>query len=638
MRKAIQVLILLVVAAVAALGQPAQCRVTKTFYTLSGQPDRNATLTVFQIRLGGAGNPAYAIGRAVFRTDSQGRLLGADGVTVGVDLPQGALVWLYSGANAQLPQLAANPNAGTQYQVPNKSTAGLEELIWNLATFRAKGDLLIGGANGIPARFAVCPDGQAIIADATQAQGWRCGTAGAVTSVFGRTGAVTAQTGDYSFAQIGSKPTTLAGYGITDAAALSHTHPASQISDSTAVGRTLLMAVDAAAQRTALGLAVIASSGSASDLGAGTVPSARLSGSYTGLTGVGTIGAGTWQGSVIAPAFLGTGTPSASNFLRGDGSWQTVPITTINTTDGVIPYRLNSGAFADSPISRVDGTTVQVAGINGGSAANDDLTIQGTSNSTRTSSYVVLQPAGGNVGIGTGSPAQKVSVYGSQNGTVREVIYGAYTSDGIYLGGLGNAGLSPNNSAALLDPNGNNVLVWQAGRLLLQTPIERSAAAVQIYPTVSVDPGFVVLSQNVNHRPMVVRGATGQNLNLFELQASNTSTYSAFNNTGQLGVGVSAPVAQLDVRPSSSSTIGQVLRLASGQTANALEVQNSTGTLLSGVAASGAFYSAGVTQANLGTPANGTFVFCTDCTIASPCASGGTGALAKRLNSVWVCN
>jgi hypothetical protein len=39
-----------------------------------------------------------------------------------------------------------------------------------------------------------------------------------VMSVFGRSGAITANTGDYTFAQIGSKPTTLTGYGITDAA------------------------------------------------------------------------------------------------------------------------------------------------------------------------------------------------------------------------------------------------------------------------------------------------------------------------------------------------------------------------------------------------------------------------------------
>ena len=43
-----------------------------------------------------------------------------------------------------------------------------------------------------------------------------------ITSVFGRTGAITANSGDYTFAKIGSTPTTLSGYGITDAAPLSH--------------------------------------------------------------------------------------------------------------------------------------------------------------------------------------------------------------------------------------------------------------------------------------------------------------------------------------------------------------------------------------------------------------------------------
>jgi hypothetical protein len=42
--------------------------------------------------------------------------------------------------------------------------------------------------------------------------------------------------------------------------------------------------------------------------------------------------------------------------------------------------------------------------------------------------------------------------------------------------------------------------------------------------------------------------------------------------------------------------------------------------------------------ANLGTPVNGTFYYCNDCTLANPCAGGGTGALAKRLNGIWVCN
>lgn len=58
-----------------------------------------------------------------------------------------------------------------------------------------------------------------------------------------------------------------------------------------------------------------------------------------------------------------------------------------------------------------------------------------------------------------------------------------------------------------------------------------------------------------------------------------------------------------------------------------------------GATGTSAFVRPGTTAfASLGTPANGALTYCSDCTIANPCASGGTGALAKRLNSVWVCN
>lgn len=48
----------------------------------------------------------------------------------------------------------------------------------------------------------------------------------------------------------------------------------------------------------------------------------------------------------------------------------------------------------------------------------------------------------------------------------------------------------------------------------------------------------------------------------------------------------------------------------------------------------------GFTFANIGTvlTVNGEIGYCSDCTIANPCAGAGTGALAKRLNGVNVCN
>ena len=44
------------------------------------------------------------------------------------------------------------------------------------------------------------------------------------------------------------------------------------------------------------------------------------------------------------------------------------------------------------------------------------------------------------------------------------------------------------------------------------------------------------------------------------------------------------------------------------------------------------------TYGNLGTPANGTLAYYSDCLVQASCAGSGTGALAKRLNGAWVCN
>lgn len=85
-------------------------------------------------------------------------------------------------------------------------------------------------------------------------------------------------------------------------------------------------------------LAPIATSGSASDLSTGTVPVARIAGSYTGITGVGTLAAGTWQATKIGLAFGGTnadlsGTGGTSRFLRQNSSGAAVDVVQPQTGD-----------------------------------------------------------------------------------------------------------------------------------------------------------------------------------------------------------------------------------------------------------------------------------------------------------------
>lgn len=62
---------------------------------------------------------------------------------------------------------------------------------------------------------------------------------------------------------------------------------------------------------------------------------------------------------VIPIANLATGTPTGSKFIRDDGTLQTVSSgTTINPTNGAIPYRSSSSAFGDSPVVRADANTI----------------------------------------------------------------------------------------------------------------------------------------------------------------------------------------------------------------------------------------------------------------------------------------
>jgi hypothetical protein len=81
-----------------------------------------------------------------------------------------------------------------------------------------------------------------------------------------------------------------------------------------------------------------------------------------------------------------------------------------------------------------------------------------------------------------------------------------------------------------------------------------------------------------------------------------------------------------------------VAKAASSQTANIFEAQNSSSTVMFSVTPSGMIQLAGIVFASLGTPVNGTVAYCSDCTFANPCAGGGTGAIAKRLNGAWRCD
>lgn len=85
---------------------------------------------------------------------------------------------------------------------------------------------------------------------------------------------------------------------------------------------------------------------------AGTLTGTELASNVvtSSLTSVGTITSGTWQGSIIAPAYLGSGTSITTKFLRGDGTWQTISA--------------GGDALTSNPLSQFASTTsAQLAGV-----------------------------------------------------------------------------------------------------------------------------------------------------------------------------------------------------------------------------------------------------------------------------------
>jgi len=89
----------------------------------------------------------------------------------------------------------------------------------------------------------------------------------------------------------------------------------------------------------------------ASQIGSGTIDTARISGSYTGITGVGTLTAGTWNAGTIGVAYGGTGAATLTGYVKASGTSAFTATTTIPTTD--LSGTISNAQLANSTISGV---------------------------------------------------------------------------------------------------------------------------------------------------------------------------------------------------------------------------------------------------------------------------------------------
>lgn len=204
--------------------------------------------------------------------------------------------------------------------------------------------------------------------------------------------------------------------------------------------------------------------------------------------------------------------------------------------------------------------------LSGGNAANDDLTLQGTTHATRPSSYVLLQPNGGPVGIGTSAPE---------------------AGDGV---------LTLVNSNFVLDPT---LLAWRGdGNLIVRIDANNDSAnrvfdiqhdAGTSLVSVSEDGSVTFTNSNLVIDPAIV-GFRGDGNMIFRIDANNDTTTRTFiwqkdagtelarlNEAGNFGIANNAPQVLLHVGAGAdASGLASTLIMANAAGAAAISVRDST--------------------------------------------------------------
>lgn len=119
----------------------------------------------------------------------------------------------------------------------------------------------------------------------------------------------------------------------------------------------------------------------ASNISSGTLNTARLTGSYTGITGVGTLTAGTWNATTIGIGYGGTGvtgTPTNGQLLIGNGSGYTLNTLSAGTN---VSITNTAGGITISASPSYGGTVTSVSadgGTTGLTFSGSPITTSGT--------------------------------------------------------------------------------------------------------------------------------------------------------------------------------------------------------------------------------------------------------------------
>ena len=260
-----------------------------------------------------------------------------------------------------------------------------------------------------------------------------------------------------------------------------------------------------------------------------------------------------------------------------------------------------------------DSTNMQFAHVNNGNSMGVQVT-----NSLNTANWdILLNPFGGNIGIGTTNPGATLNVVPAST-SIAGLFSGTTSSDMVRITQLGTGNALVVEDSA--NPDSTPFVVTAGGAVGVGTtnPVGRlhvdvlSDGSDAVYTTSNNVNGSIILRPDGTNGNQLRYGGSGTNANVLRFVGVADVEYARFNNSGNLGIGTTNPTSsKVEVwgsgSPTSSSPLNNAIRIytTSSTGSGSQLILNST-QITSGK--SWALVSVGSTTGGSNIPAPGSFI------------------------------
>ena len=418
-----------------------------------------------------------------------------------------------------------------------------------------------------------------------------------------------------TFVQFSGISTYYAGTGLTlSSNTFSITNTGVTAGTYGSASQSLTAIVNAQGQLTSLSASNIALN--ANQITSGTIASSLISGSYTGITGVGTLTAGTWNANTIGVAYGGTGaTTFTAGYLKASGTSAFSTVSTIPNSDitglgTMSTQNANAVAITGGTIS---GLSSPLAVASGGTGA---ISLTGYIKGSGTTAFTASTTIPTTDLSGTITNAQlansSITINGSLVSLGGSTTVTATATNALTIG-TGLSGTSYNGSTAVTIAN-TGVLSFSAGTTGF-TPNIATTGAVTLSGTLSLTNGGTNASLTAVQGGIVYSTASALAISA----AGTTGQFLQSNGTG--APTWATPVSYATVTDD-TTTNGTRYPLFANQTSGSLSTEYTSSTKLQYNPSTGVFTSTSFSGA--GTGLTGT---------ASSLSIGGNAATATSATS-----